>query len=53
MAGRPSELMYVETPLLEQLKKLGWTVVQLDDSEKHDPQKSFRNPSRRSLSYRA
>lgn len=34
MAGRPSELMYVETPLLEQLKKLGWTVVQLDDSEK-------------------
>ena len=38
MAGRPSELMYVETPLLEQLKKLGWTVVQLDDSEKHDPQ---------------
>lgn len=42
MAGRPSELMYVETPLLEQLKKLGWTVVQLDDSEKHDPQKSFR-----------
>lgn len=42
MAGRPSELMYVETPLLEQLKKLGWTVIQLDDSEKHDPQKSFR-----------
>lgn len=42
MAGRPSELKYVETPLLEQLKKLGWTVVQLDDSEKHDPQKSFR-----------
>ena len=42
MAGRPSEQMYVETPLLEQLKKLGWTVVQLDDSEKHDPQKSFR-----------
>ena len=42
MAGRPSELMYVETPLLEQLKQLGWTVVQLDDSEKHDPQKSFR-----------
>ncbi len=42
MAGRPSELMYVETPLLEQLKQLGWTVVQLNDSEKHDPQKSFR-----------
>ncbi len=42
MAGRPSELKYVETPLLDQLKKLGWTVVQLDDSEKHDPQKSFR-----------
>ena len=42
MAGRPSELMYVETPLLEQLKQLGWAVVQLDDSEKHDPQKSFR-----------
>lgn len=42
MAGRPSELKYVETPLLEQLKKLGWTVVQLNDSEKHDPQKSFR-----------
>ena len=33
MAGRPSELTYVETPLLEQLKKLGWTVIQLDDSE--------------------
>lgn len=42
MAGRPSELQYVETPLLEQLKSLGWTIVQLDDSEKHDPQKSFR-----------
>ncbi|MCD8148865.1 MAG: HsdR family type I site-specific deoxyribonuclease [Clostridiales bacterium] len=42
MAGRPSELMYVETPLLEQLKSLGWTVVQLNDSEKHDPEKSFR-----------
>jgi len=42
MAGRPSELMYVETPLLGQLKKLGWIVIQLDDSEKHDPQKSFR-----------
>lgn len=42
MAGRPSELMYVETPLLEQLKGLGWNVIQLDDSEKHDPQKSFR-----------
>lgn len=42
MAGRPSELKYVETPLLEQLKKLGWTVVQLDDSEKHNPKKSFR-----------
>ena len=42
MAGRPSELKYVETPLLEQLKKLGWTVVQLDDSKKHDSQKSFR-----------
>lgn len=42
MAGRPSELKYVETPLLEQLNKLGWETVQLDDSEKHDPQKSFR-----------
>lgn len=42
MAGRPSELIYVETPLLEQLKSLGWTVVQLNDSEKHDPEKSFR-----------
>lgn len=42
MAGRPSELQYVETPLLEQLKKLGWKTIQLNDSEKHDPQKSFR-----------
>lgn len=40
MAGRPSELMYVETPLLEQLKKLGWTVVQLDDKRKHDPRRA-------------
>lgn len=42
MAGRPTELQYVETPLLEQLKDLGWSVIQLDDSEKHDPRKSFR-----------
>lgn len=43
MSGRPSELEHVETPLLEQLGRLGWTVVQLDDSEKHDLSKSFRD----------
>ena len=42
MAGRPSELQYVETPMLNQLENLGWTVVQLNDSEKHEPNKSFR-----------
>ena len=42
MSGRPSELDYVETPLLNQLKKLGWTVVALNDNEKHDPKNSFR-----------
>ena len=33
MSGRPSELEYVETPLLNQLEKLGWTVVALNDNE--------------------
>jgi len=42
MPGRPSELKYVEEPLLHQLEALGWTVLRLDDSDKHDPEKSFR-----------
>jgi len=42
MPGRPSELKYVEEPLLQQLEALGWTVLRLDDSDKHDPEKSFR-----------
>lgn len=42
MSGRPSELQYVETPLLAQLRAFGWDIIQLDDSEKHDPAKSFR-----------
>lgn len=42
MAGRPTELKYVEEPLLQQLKALGWDVLALDDSDKHDPEKSFR-----------
>ena len=32
MPGRPSELQYVETPLLEQLKSLGWSVKVLNDA---------------------
>lgn len=40
--GRPSELQYVETPLLKQLESLGWHILQLDDSQKHDPANSFR-----------
>ncbi|MDR0287320.1 MAG: HsdR family type I site-specific deoxyribonuclease, partial [Clostridiales bacterium] len=42
MPGRPSELEYVEKPLLKQLESLGWTVLSLNDSDKHDPEKSFR-----------
>ena len=42
MSGRPSELQYVETPLMQQLAALGWTTCPLDDSEKHDPAMSFR-----------
>ena len=42
MSGRPSELKYVEEPLLQQLNALGWDVLALDDSDKHDPEKSFR-----------
>jgi type I restriction enzyme R subunit len=42
MLGRPSELKYVEEPLLQQLEALGWTVLALDDCDKHDPEKSFR-----------
>lgn len=46
MPGRPSELQYVETPLLEQLKRLGWSVKALDDAEKHLPESSFRSSLR-------
>ena len=46
MPGRPSELQYVETPLLEQLKRLGWSVKALDDAEKHLPENSFRSSLR-------
>ena len=43
MPGRPSELKYVEQPLLAQLEALGWTVLPLSDSDKHDPSMSFRD----------
>lgn len=46
MPGRPSELQYVETPLLEQLKRLGWSVKALDYAEKHLPENSFRSSLR-------
>lgn len=46
MPGRPSELQYVETPLLEQLKSLGWSVKALNDAEKHLPENSFRTSLR-------
>lgn len=46
MPGRPSELQYVETPLLEQLEHLGWSVKVLDDTEKHLPESSFRTSLR-------
>ena len=46
MPGRPSELQYVETPLLEQLKRLRWSVKALDDAEKHLPENSFRSSLR-------
>lgn len=46
MPGRPSELQYVETPLLEQLERLGWSVKALDDAEKHLPESSFRTSLR-------
>ena len=42
MPGRPSELKYVEEPLLHQLESFGWDVLLLDDSAKHDPAKSRR-----------
>ena len=41
--GRPSELKYVEEPLLRQLEAIGWTVLTLSDSDKHDPAKSYRD----------
>ena len=46
MPGRPSELQYVETPLLKQLKSLGWSVKVLNDAEKHLPESSFRSSLR-------
>lgn len=46
MPGRPSELQYVETPLLKQLMRLGWSVKALDDAEKHLPESSFRSSLR-------
>lgn len=39
---RKKELRYVETPLMEQLKAIGWKTIALNDSEKHDPEKSYR-----------
>lgn len=42
MPGRPSELKYVEGPLLQQLEALGWEVLALSDSAKHDPASSRR-----------
>jgi len=49
MPGRPSELQYVENPLLEQLERLGWSVKALDDAEKHLPESSFRTSLREVL----
>lgn len=46
MPGRPSELQYVENPLVAQLKCLGWSVKALDDTEKHLPESSFRSSLR-------
>jgi len=40
---RTSELTFVETPLLEQLKSIGWVVIALNDSQKHEPKNSHRN----------
>jgi len=40
--GRPKEQKYVEDPLMAQLAAIGWDVLCLDDTEKHDPEKSFR-----------
>jgi len=36
------EYTEVEKPFLDQLKNIGWEVVELDDNTKHDPTKSFR-----------
>ena len=49
MPGRPSELQYVENPLLEQLERLGWSVKALDDAEEHLPESSFRTSLREVL----
>lgn len=46
MPGRPSELKYVETPLLAQLKRLGWHTIALDDTAKHLPESSGRKSLR-------
>lgn len=43
MSGRPTELQYVETPLLDQLQAFGWDTIRLNDTEKHDPVKSYRD----------
>lgn len=37
------ELRYVEAPLIEQLKSMGWETITLNDFDKHDPEKSYRN----------
>ena len=40
------EFLEVERPFLEQLKEIGWEVVELDENTKHDPTKSFRESFR-------
>ena len=40
------EYLEVEKPFLEQLKNIGWEVIELDETTKHDPEKSFRKSFR-------
>ena len=39
---RASEYSFVEKPFMDQLSALGWKTLALTDSQKHDPESSYR-----------
>ena len=46
MSGRPTELAYVEIPTLKHLNKLGWNIIELDETTRNDPEKTGREDLR-------